>query len=182
MEMEKIAEEIIKEAEKKAASIIDSGVSDKEKILDEARKRAALRKAEMKNNMDEFVTGLRTRELTKAKLAIKKRAQDTRNEILNSVYKKFTEELLKDRKSLIKKLMEMSKGFDAKTVYVNKEDYKVAKELFSNVAVSESDISGGIILENAGSRETIDMRLERIGQLARDATIKDVSRILFGGK
>ncbi len=180
MEMEKVAEEIIKEAEKKAASIIDSGVSEKEKILDEARKRAALRKAEMKNNMDEFVTGLRTRELTKAKLAIKKRAQDTRNEILNSVYKRFMEELLKDRKSLIKKLMEMSKGFDAKAVYVNKEDYKIAKELFSNVAVS--DISGGIILENADSRETIDMRLERIGQLARDATIKDVSRILFGGK
>ncbi len=180
MEMEKVAEEILKEAEKKAASVIDSGESEKEKVLDEARKRIALRKAEMKKNMDEFVSGLCIREMTKAKLAIKKRTQDARNEILDIVYKKSMEELLKDRKSLIKKLIEMNKGFDAKTIYVNKEDYKVAKELFGNVVVS--DISGGIILENADSRETIDMRLERIGQLVRDATIKDVSRILFGGK
>lgn len=174
MGMQEVADEIIGEAEKKAAEIIKGGSEEAEKILDEAAKKTAEKKKEMKKNSEEFLSGLRTRELTKARMKIKNDTAEMKSRAVDSVYEKFFSEL--DSKSLLKMLSDFA--HDTKAVCVSEKDYDAARKIFS-VPVKKCSIEGGIIIE--GDKEAIDMSIPIIKEIVKSGTIKDVSKTLFGG-
>ena len=175
MGMQEVADEIISEAEKKAAEIIKSGSEEAEKILDEAAKKTAEKRSGMKKKSEEFLAGLRTREMTKARLSIKKSAAETKGRAIDGVYERLSGELLGDREKLLKMLASFAGSADA--VCVNEKDTSAAKEIFS-MPVKKADIEGGIILEAGG--ESVDMSLSTIKELVKNRTLKDVSSVLFG--
>lgn len=176
MGMNEVADEIIGEAEKKAAEIIKSGSEEAEKILDEATKITAEKKSGLKKKSEEFIAGLRTREMTKARLNIKKSAAETKGRAIDGVYERLFVELLGDREKLLK-MLAGSCNFNADAVFVNEKDISAAKRIFS-APVKKADIEGGIILEAGG--ESVDMSISTIKELVKNRTLKDVSSVLFG--
>lgn len=173
--MNEVADEIISEAEKKAAEIIKGGNEEAEKILDDATNKISGKKDMMKKESEEFVSGLRIRELTKARMRMKKDAAEAKGRIINSVYENFFEEMAGNREKLLRSLSNTISG--AKAVYVNEKDYETAKRIFS-IPVKKSDIDGGIMLESTDG--FIDISLPIIKGLVRDGTVKHISAILFG--
>ncbi len=176
MGMNEVADEIISEAEKKAAEIIKSGSEESEKLLDEATKKTAEKKNGMKKKSEEFLAGLHTREMTKARLNIKKSAAETKGRAIEGVYERLFVELLGDREKLLK-MLASSCSFSADAVCVNEKDISAAKRIFS-APVKKADIEGGVILEAGG--ESVDMSISTIKELVKNRTLKDVSSALFG--
>ncbi|MBI2076667.1 MAG: hypothetical protein HYT72_05470 [Candidatus Aenigmarchaeota archaeon] len=178
MGIDNVADEIIREAEKKAKAIAEEGDNIKNQTLDESRKKIKAEKGRIDRDMAETFEAIRIREMMKAKMSVKESILTQKKNLIDSCFDAAAEKIKGD---VLQKLFETGKkSIEPEVVYVNSGDAEKAKKLFRGVSVKEKDIKGGIILESKDGKETIDMSLERLTEMARTKALKDVSKILFG--
>ena len=177
MGIDNVADEIIKEAEKMAKAIVKEGEDIKIQTLEESRKKIKAEKEKIDREVAATLAGIKTRELMKAKMSVKESILNEKKNLIDGCFDAAAEKI---KDNILQRLFEIGKkSIEPKAVYVNPDDVEKAKKLF-NVTVKEKGIKGGIIMESKDGKEIIDMSLERLIEIARAKSLKNVSKILFG--
>mgnify|MGYP001615645626 CR=1 FL=1 len=178
MGIDNVADEIIKEAEKMAKAIVKEGEDIKIQTLEESRKKIKAEKEKIDREVAATLAGIKTRELMKAKMSVKESILNEKKNLIDGCFDAAAEKI---KDNILQRLFEIGKkSIEPKAVYVNPDDVEKAKKLFRDVAVKEKGIKGGIIMESKDGKEIIDMSLERLIEIARAKSLKNVSKILFG--
>ncbi|MBI2578364.1 MAG: hypothetical protein HYW26_01490 [Candidatus Aenigmarchaeota archaeon] len=178
IEIRKVVEEVISEAKRKAEEILEEGGRERERILFEARKEVEMKKDEMQKEADLAVKKIETIEATKSRMDSKEILQKTRMKIIEDIYREFyggldVEGTLKSMHSIGIKSIK-----NAGAVYVSENDFEAAKRIFPDV--KKSGIKGGIVIESADGRESVNLSMEVIDEIFRNRTFPGVYEILFG--
>ncbi len=183
MELNNVVLEIINEAEKKANGIAKGADMERERILDAARENIKQRKAGMKRNLEERVKQARTKELAIARTNAKKIEMNAKKDAIENAYRQFSERIYNSigKEKVLKTLFKSGKAqIDVSKIYVNGQDFELAKKLFDGVKIIKKNVSGGIVLENTDRTEILDLSLLTIVEDLKKETVNDVSKILFG--
>ncbi|MBI2971727.1 MAG: hypothetical protein HYY37_04900 [Candidatus Aenigmarchaeota archaeon] len=180
IDIRKVADEIIREAEARAKELQDEGKRERERILAEARKEMAARKEELNRSAERAIEQARVREAAKARMKSKEIMHRALMDAIESLYKSFYAGLEKDRDSTLGMLYELGKkdAGDIGTLYVAARDIEAAKKLFP--VVKAAPIKGGVILESKDGSTTINLSMELIDEIIRSRTFGKVHAILFG--
>lgn len=180
IEIWKVVEEVIGEAKRRSEEIVEEGRKEKERILFEARKEVEMKKEEMQKEADRTIKKMETIEATKSRMESKEILQNAKTKIIEGIYREFYGEL--DAEYVLKTMHSIgSKSIkNAGAVYVSEKDLDIAKRLFPNT--KKSGIKGGIVIESADGRESVNLSMEVIDEIFRNRTFPGVYEILFEEK
>ncbi|UCC91932.1 MAG: hypothetical protein JSV39_01555, partial [Candidatus Aenigmatarchaeota archaeon] len=142
---------------------------------------------EMESEMESEIKQIEMRNLTMRKTREKELLLKTKRDIMEGVYGKFLEYLRnakgKEKEGIYRKLLALARKQmrSPKIMYVNPKDAGTAKRASRGVQVRKKGMEGGFMLESADGKEFVDFRFETLVELIRERTLKNTSKILFGG-
>ncbi len=178
MGIENVAEEILREAEKNAKTIVEEGEAGRKQLLEEARIRIKAKKDAIDKEFSDALQSVRTLENMKAKMAVKERILDGKKSMIDECFETALENM---REDALQRLFDAGKRMlEPGAAYVSPDDVEKARKLFHGVAVKERNMKGGIVLESKDGKETVDLSLERLAEITKAVSLRDVSKILFG--
>jgi V/A-type H+-transporting ATPase subunit E len=188
--LQEILEKIKEETELKKQEILDKSFAERDRIIDDAKKKAdqILRKAEEEKakRVHQKVNALVADYVIKSNLRI----TQVKREILDSVYQEVLKRIIKDSKLYEQVLRFLFESLELKgdeEIFVS-ENEEILNEKFVemlnsakgwNLRLSEKKvkISGGFLAK--GKNLQIDASLEKLMEILKEETEVHVSKILF---
>jgi V/A-type H+-transporting ATPase subunit E len=184
MSLDKIVEKIIEEAREKAASLKAEALREKEAIIREAEKEAGALKEKILKTAREKALKEEKCSLVNASLEARKEILSEKQSLITECFKKAGESLrslsLHEYQDLIKAIISKVQEKDLKEIIFSKLDReKLNPEFLDSFPWPNSlaDIPSGVSLK--GERLCIDCTLERMMEDVRPELIHQVSKILF---
>jgi V/A-type H+-transporting ATPase subunit E len=152
--LDRLVKEIEKDADAKAQEIINLSKGEASKILGEARSRVGRISAENKYAVAKSVEEYKNRELSSLNLTIKRRALNTRKEIIDAINEKARAKIanLADNEKILEALLKKAQNEldDAEYAYCKESDRKLVQKLAPKLKLRDSiDCLGGVIVENS---------------------------------
>ncbi len=183
MGLDAIVEEVKARGKAEAERISGETYLEVSKIVAEAKSHAAKIKAEKQEAVKKEIETLRQQELAGGHLEVKRALLNSRKEVLDEVYEKSKESLIKlspdKNQKILKTILENAGGTSAR-IYSNAKDKELVKKFTKLKYAGEIECIGGIILENESGTESLDFRYEMILKNVSEQSLKQVSDILFG--
>jgi len=181
MSLEKVKEEILENARKKASEIISEGREEAKKIAREAEIKIKKIEEEIKKSTEKLAETMEKRELSSSEFESKKQLLDKKKKKIDHIFEEVAKEIAKlpaaSRKKHISNLIEKGKGnIEVGHVYCNKKDIAAVEQL----KAFSREISGGVILENKEKNVSIDYSYETLISQIRERYLQEIAKILFG--
>jgi V/A-type H+-transporting ATPase subunit E len=114
---------------------------------------------------------------------VKRALLNSRKEVLDEVYEKSKESLIKlppeKNQNILKNILDQT-GSTSARIYSNAKDKELVKKFTKLKHAGEIECIGGVILENESGTESLDFRYEMILKNVSEQSLKQVSDILFG--
>lgn len=188
MGLEKVAKEIIIEAEKKVSEIIEEGKKESSQILNEAKKKAVQLQKNIEEETQKIVEETRQLELSSHELFLNKRILEAKKQLLDELFSKVKQKIMdldkKQRTEIVTALCK--KGLfelpSAKFVYSNEEDKKTVSNVKGLSFKGTIDCLGGVILENNDGSIRTNHTFEEIIEKAKEENLNEVSSRIFSKK
>jgi len=185
MALSNVTQEILADAEAKAAAIKAEADAEIKKINADAEAKIAELKDKEDKRLREAIESLTRQELSSAELESKKIVLAKKKVLLTEAFDGMlaelegasSEEKLKHYKAMVKVAEEI---IDAPKVLMSENDNFTAAELGVKSVVKDSRIVSGLILQSEDGSVEIDMQYSTLLQSIWDREIKAVSDILFG--
>lgn len=180
MSLDKIKKEIIKQAEREAASIMGQAERERDEIIAEAEKELA----EIRKNKGSYLK--KELEMMEKKLAasneleLKKAVLTEKKRVVDEVFKEAEKRLAslpkaEMKKRLAKLIASAQKDISIGSVLCNRRDI----ELIGEKGVP-ADISGGIIARSPDGNVSVDLCFEGLLNEYKEKNIEAISASLFG--
>lgn len=188
---EAITSKIIEDAKLIAASTLEEGRAKAGEILADAKNQADIYIQKNRSEIAELKKEVLRRRISVANLEAKKLGLRAKKEILDSVFTRASEKILKLDKGGYLKIIEgmLAEAQDGDTVIIPEKDKKIitkafiegyAKKRGIKLTLSDSyaDIKGGIILSSGSVDKNLSLEVE-MGAL-REELESEVAQKLFG--
>ena len=185
MALEKVTQEILKDAEAKAAAIKTEADAEIAKIrADTDAKIAEMKEKEDKRLKDE-VERLSRQEVSSSELESKKIVLSKKKEVLTKAFEATLADLENAPKDVklghYKAMVKSAKKIIAKPkAFMSENDSFTASQLGVSEVVKDSRIKAGLILQSEDGQIEVDMQYSTLLQEVWDDEIKAVSDKLFG--
>jgi V/A-type H+/Na+-transporting ATPase subunit E len=181
MGLEEVRKEILSSAKAKAKGILKEGEQEVEGINSSIEMRLKDRQAQLKQDMERSIRDFEERASAETASLVRKRRLSLEKEMIeesfSKAYSQLTKMDLKKREKLTLALFEKaSKDFKFARLYCAKEDLKLLKK--HNPI--ETDISGGIVLENEDGSVRLDLSFESLLESIKEDSMPSISKTLFG--
>jgi vacuolar-type H+-ATPase subunit E/Vma4 len=187
MGLSRVVGEIKENAEKEAEAIVREAEKEAEAILSESARIVRERGKEMESEMEKEIKQIEMRNSTMRKTRKKELLLKTKRDVMEGVYGKFLEILGnakgREKEGIYRKLLALAREQirNPKIMYVNPKGTGTAKKVFRGVQIRKRKMKGGFILESDDRKEFVDFRFETLIELLKEKTLKNISKILFGG-
>ncbi len=183
MGLEKVKSEVLQVAKERAESILKDARSEASNIEDQMQKRIAFEREKMLEEAGLVMNEMSKQELSQAKLDARNSLLKAKKEIIDLVMSKAKNKLEKlplDEKRIILEnlLKKAQKEIKVKYVYCNKNDIQLVNKL-CNFPISNSEISGGLILENEDRTVRINLSYESLLDKIKEENLIKIRDILF---
>jgi len=180
MGLEEVKEEILNNARNDSSKIIEEGKKEAQEIISKAKKRIDEHKEKLKDDKEKLIENLEKMKMAQARSEAKKLVLDKKKQIINNIFEKVKQKLSglndSERKKYIQKLTEKAKNeISIATVYCNKKD----KKFLQDFRCEETDIIGGVIVENKDKSIRIDYSFETIMNNLKETSLQDIAKKLF---
>lgn len=180
MGLEEVKEEILNSARNDTNKIIEEAKIEAQQILAKATKRISDYNNKLKEDKKKLIENLEKMKIAQARSEAKKLILDKKKEIIDDVFEKAKQKLASlsetKRGEYIQKLIEKAKNeMETATVYCNKKD----KQFIGDFNYQETDIIGGVIVENQDGSVRIDYSFETMLNNVKEASLQKISKILF---
>jgi V/A-type H+/Na+-transporting ATPase subunit E len=183
MGLDEVKEDIIKDAKAEVEKIVKKAQEQiKEKTLESSAEIDKISKEEIKK-IKEDLELFEKRELAVINLEAKKTIFSKKKEIINSIVENAKQEIItmneKEKKSLLKKLVDKAnKEIEADTILCNKKEVKIINSI-TKINTQETDINGGIIVENADKSMRIDLSYDALFEEIYENKLQELAETLF---
>lgn len=180
MGLEEVKEEILNSARSDSGKIIEEAKNEAQQILSKATKRVTEYKNKLKEDKKKLIENLEKMKIAQARSEAKKLILEKKKGIIDTVFEKSKQKLASlsdnEREKYIQKLIEKAKNeMEIVTVYCNKKD----KKFLQDFECQETDIIGGVIVENKDRSIRIDYSFETMLDNVKEASLQEISKILF---
>jgi len=182
MSLEAVIERILAQGNAEANATIDSAKKEKNRMLQEARKRGqdeiSRRLAEAKIAAER----LKVQEMARSDLESRKIVLGAQKDVLEKVKNEVLNKLSSPeiRKEILQALLEKYKeDWRAGKVYCKAEDENQVKATVGDRFGGNIDCDGGIIIESRDGTRRIDLRFETILQDLWEDSVKEVAELLW---
>lgn len=180
MGLEEVKEEILNNARDDSNKQIEEAKKEAQEITNKAKKRISDYKIKLKDDKEELIENLKKMKIAQARSEAKKLVLDKKKELIDIVFEKAKQKLasLNDdkRKKYIQTLIGKAKNeIEVATVYCNKKD----KNFLQALKCEETDIIGGIIVENKDKSIRIDYTFETLLDNVKENSLQEIARRLF---
>ena len=185
MALSNVTQEILADADAKAAAIRAEADAEIAKINADADARIAELKDKEDKRLKEAIEALNRQELSSAELESKKIVLAKKKELLAEAFDGMLAQLenasSEDKLKHYKAMVKVAEGIiDAPKALMSENDSFTAADLGVKSVVKDSRISSGLILQSEDGSVEIDMQYSTLLQSIWDREIKAVSDILFG--
>lgn len=187
MGLDKVVEEIKENAQKEAEGILEEARKQADSIIKQSREKVSESRKEMERESKQLIKQIESRNITIRKTRKRELLLKTKKEIMDGIYERFLEELKnskgKEKEKVYKRLASLAKNQmkNPRKVYVNPNDFSVVRKVYKGVHAEKKEMNGGFMLESEDGREFVDFRFETLVELLKERTLKNLSKILFGG-
>jgi V/A-type H+/Na+-transporting ATPase subunit E len=183
MGLEKVRDEVLAEAKKKASATIKAAEAESSAIVRAAEKSVQERQASGKQDAERLAGLLRKKALSSAALEGRKQLLQEKNRLMSNVFEEARAKLedidAKTRARHITSLVaQAKKEIDVALILCNEQDLK----LLDGVKAQAAPIAGGIIAESSDGKVRVDFSYETLLEQVREQCMQDVAKILFSGK
>jgi V/A-type H+-transporting ATPase subunit E len=182
MALDAVVESILNTSKGQVDQINVEAIQEAERILNEARERAAEIKSRKESEVGHAVEAIERREISSANLEVKRAELNVHKDLLEQARQKTLEKLQnlpkKDNEAMLKKLLEAHDLKDMK-VFSNKKDEAFITSLAPNYG-GNLDIIGGAVIESSDGALRYDLTYETLAREVFSSRMKEVSGILFG--
>lgn len=179
MGLKEVKQEILNEAEKEAEEIKKQAEKKAEEIKKEAREKADSINSEAEKELEEEKSSLKKRAVSGARMEARKKKLKAKEEKINSVFRRFREELedLDDerKKSFVENAIDRT-GFDVGKAFAS-EGYRELLE-DQGLDVETLDDEGFVLQSEDGERQR-KFTLERIVESFKESHRGEVAEVLF---
>ncbi len=167
MALDEVVEEVISSAKNEAKRITEEGKKEAKKILSKAEKEAKEYEERFRKETEKMLEALEKKTMASAELEATKIIMEARKTIMEDFVKSLLETLSKlDKKKkekLLGSLAEMVRNeMKVHTIYCNKNEENIIKQLFKNVKIKHIDCAGGFIAENKEGDLSMDLTYETL--------------------
>ncbi|MGV8174863.1 MAG: V-type ATP synthase subunit E [Methanothrix sp.] len=182
MALDAVVESVLATSKDKVAQITSEATQEADRILNEARERAAEIKSRKESEVGHSVEAIERREISSANLEVKRAELNVHKDLLEQARMKLLVKMQnlpkKDNEAMLTKLLE---PYDLKAmkVFSNKRDEAFITSLASNYG-GNLDIIGGAVIESSDGALRYDLTYETLAREVFNNHMKEVSRILFG--
>lgn len=184
MGLNEVIQEIMNNARKEVAEIEKQAREETAEILARAKAEVKAKEDAADEDFVRLKEAAERKAISSANLDAKKQIHETKRKLLEQVYEIATQQIekmdTKTRENLLKKIASSNDLEDVAVVYVNKKDAKVASSLFKGAKVKETEILGGVILENKDGTVRVDKSFDQLLATAKEKRLKETSEKLFG--
>jgi len=186
MSLDKVAKEIIAEAESKAFEEARQADAEAKQVLAEAKKKASAESQAIGLQSQALLAELKTTELSSFRLEQNKRLITEKRRALEEVFSLAEKEIAsmdsKKRAELVVKLCK--KGLkelpDAKFVSSNAKDRAAASSVKGLKFRSEIDCIGGVVLENEDGSVAVNCTFEEIFAKVKEENLDAIAQRVLG--
>lgn len=185
MSLDKTMDEIIKNAKKDASLVKKEGYDEAVSILKIAKANALKTEKNAISKTEDLAESMEKREFASAKLQCKRIELDAKKKVIDKVFVSVNEKV-SELDSTVKKriyenlLKKIADEMDIGCIFVNQKDSAITRSIApKGVELKESNISGGMIVENKDKDIRIDATFDNLLEQVRDESLKSVSQILF---
>ncbi len=180
MGLEEVKEEILNNARNDSNRAVEEVKKEAQQIISEAKKKIEGYKKKAESDKEKLIENLEKMKIAQARSEAKKLILNRKKEIINSVFEKARQKLcgLSDSKrdEYIEKLIEKAKKeMEIATVYCNKKD----KKFLQDFNCEETNIIGGVIVENNDKSVSIDYSFETLLGNIKEASLQKIAKLLF---
>ncbi len=185
MALDKVIQAISDDGKKEAKRIIAEGKVEREKNISEAKKDAMRIKSEKTEEANKLALRMKTQEIARAEIDIKKIVLKAQKESLDQVYDLALKQLGEKWSGILIKNILKQKSSEVKDglVYSNERDRTTVEQTvgaYGGKYGGVIDCVGGIVIENKDRTVRTDYRLETILEDIWDESVIEVSSILWG--
>ena len=186
MSLDKVAKEILAEAEARASGIGGQADEEARQIMSEAKKNAAVQAEEIETHSQARLEELRRTELSAFRLEQNKRIITEKKRALEEIFSGAEKEISgldsKKRADITVKLCR--KGLlelpEAKFVYSNAKDREAASSVKGLKFKSTIDCLGGVVLENEDGSVRVNCTFEEIFAKVKEESLDAVAQRVLG--
>jgi vacuolar-type H+-ATPase subunit E/Vma4 len=186
MGIEKLTGSLVDEAQRESREIVKTAQWHVDKMVKEEKAKESLYKADAKSQVESRLAEQKNERLAWARLEAKRILAESKEDAISNSLEGFFEELKGIQKTTIYKAFLKRAVEDALAelggkpiVHTVKGDLTISK-IRGVKTVSDLSGLGGAIVESSDSSVRIDLRMETIFELQRDALRKEVYGKLFG--
>ena len=181
MGLERIKEDIQRQAQQVAQGILSEAEQRAERISEEAEREMAHLQEEADARLSERLRMLEKREVALRESVSNRMLFEAKKSVLDELYQQAYRTILAmpelDRRRLITAMLSKAQGeIDVARVYANDVD-----SVFVNASIETRPLQtdGGIICGTADEKVRVDYRFSTLFEDVRDATIRRTSQLLF---
>jgi V/A-type H+-transporting ATPase subunit E len=164
------------------AEIKSEAEKEVEKIVEEAKEKAAEILKKTREAAESEAERLRKQEISSVNLEMKREELNRRKEVLEEVYAKLVEKVKamppEDKKKLAEKLLKENEQ-EGYRVYSNKDDEEMIKSLTKMPYAGNIDCIGGIVIESEDGQFRVNLTFDEMLATLYESKMKEVSEILF---
>lgn len=180
MGLEEVKEEILNNARDDSNKLVEEAKKEAQEITNKAKKRISDYKTKLKDDKEKLIGNLEKMKTAQARSEAKKLILDKKKELIDSVFEKTKQKLAalsdSERKKHIQTLIEKAKNeIEITTVYCNKKD----KNFLQDFKCEETDIIGGVIVENKDKSIRIDYNFETLLDNTKENSLQEIAKRLF---
>lgn len=180
MGLEKVKEDILGKARKKAEKIVEEGKKEADAIKDRAKAEVLESRRKSKADALKVCEVMEKKELSAAEFDAKKTYLDAKKKMVDKVFdsaiRRLAEMDKSEKKGLLKGFIERaSKEMEIGKVYAGKDDLK----LIDKYPTEEKALQGGVIVENKDGNVRLDLTFETMLSDIREKKIQHIAKILF---
>lgn len=185
MTLENVMAEIISEAEKKRAEIIDQAKHESKKILEEATKKSEERKKHLDEATKKMLAETKRMELSTTNIRLHKMYLEAKKAVLDEIYNQLVEKINKletsNRKGLLQKLVDKAKRElpDAKFIYCNGRDKTIVSGMKDMKFNGTINCLGGVIVENGDRTIRVNYTFDVLLQNVKEVYLNEVAKKVF---
>jgi V/A-type H+/Na+-transporting ATPase subunit E len=183
MALDKVIGNIQESATKEAAALIATSEKERAQILQQADETIASKKKAQEKELEIALKRLRQQEISSAELEAKRIVLNAKKEVLDRSKAETLKELEsmtpQDKALLYRKILVHAKSIisNPKVMCPKGESVLIPKE---GVAITETDMGIGLVLESQDGTIRLDYRFATILGSVWEKEMKSVSNILFG--
>ena len=184
MGLNEVKQEILRNAQKQAGSIIADANNEAKAIGDNAQVEIQEYRDKVEKNTTALISAMERKESAGVEFDLKKALLDKKKEIIERVFTNVLNDLVsasaKKKEDILKMLIaKAGKEIDVKLVYVNKADKPIVSKM-NGLQCKEADIIGGVIAETADGTIRIDYSYEEILDAIKKDNLQQIALLLFG--